>query len=84
MNALVGFLVIHGSIAAVLLGGLWLFFSHVGRLHNLTPWQGAKNYVRKDLDAGPLTQWRATCGTSAARGLTWRGSPKAKATAPPP
>ena len=58
MNQVVGFLVIFGSIAAALLGGLWLFFSNVGRLHNMTPWQAAKNYVRKDLDAGPLTLWR--------------------------
>lgn len=78
MNQLVGFLVIYGAIAAVLLGGLWFFFSHLGRLHNLTPWQAAKNYVRKDLDAGPLTLWRVNLTYKAEMRKTGKRGPSGK------
>ncbi|GAA4034600.1 hypothetical protein GCM10023063_18420 [Arthrobacter methylotrophus] len=36
----------------------WTYFHHVGRLHNLTTWDAARNYIRRDLDAGPLTPGR--------------------------
>lgn len=78
MNQLVGFLVIYGAIAAVLLGGLWFFFIHLGRLHNLTPWQAAKNYVRKDLDAGPLTLWRVNLAYKAEMRRTGKKGPSGK------
>lgn len=78
MNALVGFLVIYGAIAVVLGGGLWLFFSHLGRLHNLTPWQAAKDYVRKDLDAGPLTMWRVNLTYKAEMRRTGKKGPSGK------
>jgi hypothetical protein len=58
VSALIGFLVIYGGIAVAILGGGWLFFSNVGRLHGLTPWQAARSYLRKDLAVGPLTLWR--------------------------
>ncbi|WP_185982265.1 FHA domain-containing protein [Arthrobacter sp. KBS0703] len=43
-----------------------MFFQNVGRLRDITTWQAAKLYLRKDLDAGPLTQWRVN--------LTYRAS----------
>jgi hypothetical protein len=65
MGALLGllivvflFVVVPGSIA-------WVWFHHLGRLHNMTTWDAARNYIRKDLDAGPLTSGRIN--------LTYRG-----------
>ncbi|APX00372.1 FHA domain-containing protein [Arthrobacter sp. QXT-31] len=78
MNALVGFLVIYGGIAAVVLGGLWLFFSNLGRVHNLTPWQAARSYARKDLDVGPLTQWRVNLTYKAEMRKTGKKGPSGK------
>lgn len=58
MNALIGFLVIYGGIFGAAFVGAWMFFSNVGRLHNLTPWAAARSYLRKDLAVGPLSLGR--------------------------
>ncbi|MDO5863433.1 MULTISPECIES: FHA domain-containing protein [Paenarthrobacter] len=58
MDAVIGFVIIYGGIACAVGGGFWLFFSNLGRLHGLTPWQAARSYFRKDLAVGPLTLWR--------------------------
>lgn len=58
MTAAFGFLMIVFFVVVLPLAGAWFYFHHVGRLHNITTFTAARDYLRKDLDAGPLTMWR--------------------------
>lgn len=66
---MIGFAIVLLLFVGLPLGGAWFFFHHVGRRHNITTLEAAKNYLRKDLDAGPLTQGRLN--------LTYRGRMRA-------
>ena len=69
MNQLIGFAIVLVLFIGLPLAGAWFFFVHVGRRHNITTLEAAKNYLRKDLDAGPLTLGRLN--------LTYRGRMRA-------
>lgn len=58
MNQLIGLAVVVGLFIVVPVLLAWGFFYNYGRMRDITTLQAAKLYLRKDLDAGPLTQWR--------------------------
>lgn len=58
MTAVLGFLMIVLFFVVVPFAGLWYYFHQAGRLGNITTLTAARDAVRKDLDAGPLTMRR--------------------------
>lgn len=58
MNEFLGFLVVLTVVVVIPAAAAWFFFHHLGRVHNITTRHAARDYLRKDLDAGPLTAWR--------------------------
>lgn len=86
MNELIGFAVVLALFVGLPLAGAWSFFHHVGRRHNITTLEAAKNYLRKDLDAGPLTPgrlnltYRARMRASGIKGPSGKVMPVSKIT----